>query len=134
MEELQDSTEALLMEGMRQLDEFRVHSPASCRAADAPRLAVPRPLGARLRDLAPRGAGRVPGWRSVPTTVRSALRRVRPHRPDHRREAAHASSTSGYLIARADLDRLAAAARAPARLRSARVRPSAAPPTQLPPR
>jgi hypothetical protein len=51
MEEIQESTEALLMEGMRQLDEVMRVMP------DAPppntRLAVPTPLAGRLRDLSP---------------------------------------------------------------------------------
>ncbi len=51
LEELQDSTEGLLMEGMRQLDEYNMHlqrlpSPSAT-------LAVPRPLEAKLRDLGP---------------------------------------------------------------------------------
>ena len=51
MEELQDSTEALLMEGMRQLDEFRELSPKLPPLQAA--VSVPTPLGPRLRDLAP---------------------------------------------------------------------------------
>lgn len=51
MEEISESTEALLMEGMRQLDEIRRVD------ADAPppgsNLAVPTPLAGRLRDLKP---------------------------------------------------------------------------------
>ena len=51
LEELQDSTEGLLMEGMRQLDEFRMvieklPPPTS-------RLTMPRPLEPKLRDLGP---------------------------------------------------------------------------------
>jgi hypothetical protein len=51
IEEITESTEALLMEGMRQLDEVKrieadVPSPGS-------RLAVPTPLAGRLRDLPP---------------------------------------------------------------------------------
>ncbi len=51
MEELQESTEGLLMEGMRQLDEFnqirdRLPPPNSA-------LAVPTPLAGKLRDLSP---------------------------------------------------------------------------------
>ncbi|GAB4519164.1 MAG: hypothetical protein Tsb0020_37720 [Haliangiales bacterium] len=51
MEEVQESTEALLMEGVRLLDEFRQlesHLPAMESA-----LAVPTPLAGRLRDLTP---------------------------------------------------------------------------------
>jgi pSer/pThr/pTyr-binding forkhead associated (FHA) protein len=51
MEELQDSTEALLMEGMRQLDEFKELSPKLPPLSAI--VSVPRPLGPRLRDLAP---------------------------------------------------------------------------------
>jgi hypothetical protein len=51
LEELQDSTEGLLMEGMRQLDEFRELAP-KLPPANAP-LSVPRPLVAKLRDLKP---------------------------------------------------------------------------------
>ena len=51
MEELQDSTEALLMEGMRQLDEFRELSP-KLPPPEAP-VSVPSPLAPRLRDLTP---------------------------------------------------------------------------------
>jgi hypothetical protein len=51
MEEISESTEALLMEGVRQLDEFRNlqrHLPP----LGSP-LAVPTPLAGRLRDLTP---------------------------------------------------------------------------------
>jgi pSer/pThr/pTyr-binding forkhead associated (FHA) protein len=51
LEELQDSTEGLLMEGMRQLDEYRAISdklPALTAG-----LSVPRPLEPKLRDLTP---------------------------------------------------------------------------------
>jgi FOG: FHA domain len=51
MEELQDSTEALLMEGMRQLDEFKELSPKLPPLTAE--VSVPTPLGPRLRDLAP---------------------------------------------------------------------------------
>jgi pSer/pThr/pTyr-binding forkhead associated (FHA) protein len=51
MEELQDSTEALLMEGMRQLDEFKELSPKLPPLAAE--VSVPTPLGPRLRDLSP---------------------------------------------------------------------------------
>jgi pSer/pThr/pTyr-binding forkhead associated (FHA) protein len=51
MEELQDSTEALLMEGMRQLDEFKELSPKLPPLEAV--VSVPTPLGPRLRDLAP---------------------------------------------------------------------------------
>jgi hypothetical protein len=51
IEEISESTEALLMEGMRQLDEIRRVE------ADLPppgsNLAVPTPLAGRLRDLKP---------------------------------------------------------------------------------
>jgi hypothetical protein len=50
-EELEESTEALLMEGMRQLDEYRVHLDKLPPLSAA--LAVPRPLEPKLRDLAP---------------------------------------------------------------------------------
>jgi len=51
MEEIQESTEGLLMEGMRQLDEFnqlrdRLPPPNSA-------LAVPTPLAGKLRELSP---------------------------------------------------------------------------------
>jgi pSer/pThr/pTyr-binding forkhead associated (FHA) protein len=51
MEELQDSTEALLMEGMRQLDEFKELSP-KLPPLDAA-VSVPKPLVPRLRELTP---------------------------------------------------------------------------------
>lgn len=51
MEEVQESTEALLMEGVRLLDEFRQIAP-SLPALDSA-LAVPTPLAGRLRDLTP---------------------------------------------------------------------------------
>jgi pSer/pThr/pTyr-binding forkhead associated (FHA) protein len=51
LEELQDSTEGLLMEGMRQLDEYNVH--ADKLPAQTASLAVPHPLEAKLRDLGP---------------------------------------------------------------------------------
>src|SRR5262245_41021477 len=47
MEELTDSTEALLMEGMRQIDEIRRINPPDFQS----RLAVPTPLAGKLRDL-----------------------------------------------------------------------------------
>jgi hypothetical protein len=51
MEEVQESTEALLMEGVRLLDEYR-QIEASVPPVDAA-LAVPTPLAGRLRDLSP---------------------------------------------------------------------------------
>jgi len=51
MEELQDSTEGLLMEGMRQLDEFRELS--SKLPPFEAIVSIPRPLGPKLRDLKP---------------------------------------------------------------------------------
>jgi pSer/pThr/pTyr-binding forkhead associated (FHA) protein len=51
MEEIQDSTEGLLMEGMRQLDEFRELS-AKLPPFEAI-VSIPRPLGPRLRELKP---------------------------------------------------------------------------------
>jgi pSer/pThr/pTyr-binding forkhead associated (FHA) protein len=51
LEEIQDSTEALLMEGMRQLDEFRALAP-KMPALNA-KVLVPRPLMPKLRDLKP---------------------------------------------------------------------------------
>ena len=50
-EEMSDSIEALLMEGMRQLDEFTVIT-SELPAANAP-ISAPRPLTAPLRDLNP---------------------------------------------------------------------------------
>jgi hypothetical protein len=50
MEEIQESTEALLMEGVRQLDEIRRVDGGLPPSA---RLAVPTPLAGRLRDLSP---------------------------------------------------------------------------------
>jgi hypothetical protein len=49
MEELSESTEGLLMEGVRQLDEFRQIEP-KLPPTQSP-LAVPTPLAGRLRDL-----------------------------------------------------------------------------------
>jgi FOG: FHA domain len=51
MEELQDSTEALLMDGMRQLDEFKELSPKLPPLVAE--VSVPTPLAPRLRDLSP---------------------------------------------------------------------------------
>jgi pSer/pThr/pTyr-binding forkhead associated (FHA) protein len=51
IEELQDSTEALLMEGMRQLDEFKELSP-KLPPVEAT-VSVPSPLAPRLRELTP---------------------------------------------------------------------------------
>jgi len=51
LEEIQDSTEALLMEGMRQLDEFRALAP-KMPPLNA-KITVPRPLMPKLRDLKP---------------------------------------------------------------------------------
>ena len=51
LEELQDSTEGLLMEGMRQLDEFKMLSEKL--PALTATLTIPRPLEPKLRDLSP---------------------------------------------------------------------------------
>jgi hypothetical protein len=51
LEEIEDSTEALLMEGMRQLDEYRVQL-EKLPAFSSP-VGVPRPLKPRLRELGP---------------------------------------------------------------------------------
>jgi len=51
MEEIQESTEALLMEGVRQLDEMRQLESKLPAASSS--LAVPTPLAGRLRDLSP---------------------------------------------------------------------------------
>jgi len=51
MEEMQESTEALLMEGMRQLDELR-NLDGKLPPPDSA-LAVPTPLAGKLRDLTP---------------------------------------------------------------------------------
>jgi hypothetical protein len=51
LEELSDSTEGLLMEGMRQLDEYRVHAEKLPPVTST--LAIPHPLEAKLRDLSP---------------------------------------------------------------------------------
>ena len=51
LEELQDSTEGLLMEGMRQLDEYRMH--AERLPSPTATLAVPHPLESKLRNLGP---------------------------------------------------------------------------------
>ncbi|MEZ4365129.1 MAG: DUF4388 domain-containing protein [Kofleriaceae bacterium] len=51
MEEMQDSTEGLLMEGMRQLDEFRELQRKLPPMTSA--LAVPTPLAGKLRELSP---------------------------------------------------------------------------------
>jgi pSer/pThr/pTyr-binding forkhead associated (FHA) protein len=51
LEELDDSTEALLMDGMRQLDEYRVQIEKLPPMSAA--LGVPRPLEPKLRDLGP---------------------------------------------------------------------------------
>jgi pSer/pThr/pTyr-binding forkhead associated (FHA) protein len=51
LEEIQDSTEALLMEGMRQLDEFRRIEGELPQRTEA--LGVASPLTAALRDLQP---------------------------------------------------------------------------------
>jgi pSer/pThr/pTyr-binding forkhead associated (FHA) protein len=51
LEEIQDSTEGLLMEGMRQLDEFRELQPKLPPLTA--KVSVPRPLLPRLRELKP---------------------------------------------------------------------------------
>jgi hypothetical protein len=50
-EEMDDSTEALLMEGMRQLDEYRVQ--LEKLPAFTASISVPRPLKSKLRELTP---------------------------------------------------------------------------------
>jgi len=51
LEEIQDSTEGLLMEGMRQLDEYSMHVEKLPPPNAA--LAIPHPLESKLRDLGP---------------------------------------------------------------------------------
>jgi pSer/pThr/pTyr-binding forkhead associated (FHA) protein len=51
LEELQDSTEGLLMEGMRQLDEHRMLSEKLPPLTAS--ITIPRPLEPKLRDLGP---------------------------------------------------------------------------------
>ena len=51
MEEIQESAEALLMEGVRQLDEFQ-NLKKKLPPLGSP-LAVPTPLAGKLRDLSP---------------------------------------------------------------------------------
>jgi len=51
MDELSDSTEGLLMEGMRQLDEYRMLTEKLPPPSAA--LAIPHPLESKLRDLGP---------------------------------------------------------------------------------
>jgi pSer/pThr/pTyr-binding forkhead associated (FHA) protein len=51
LEELQDSTEGLLMEGMRQLDEYQMMSQKLPPLTAS--ISIPRPLEPKLRDLAP---------------------------------------------------------------------------------
>ena len=51
LEELQDSTEGLLMEGMRQLDEHRMLSEKLPPITAS--ITIPRPLEPKLRDLGP---------------------------------------------------------------------------------
>jgi hypothetical protein len=51
MEEIQESTEALLMEGVRQIDEFR-NMQSQLPDPQSP-LAVPTPVAGKLRDLSP---------------------------------------------------------------------------------
>jgi pSer/pThr/pTyr-binding forkhead associated (FHA) protein len=51
LEELQDSTEGLLMEGMRQLDEYQMMSQKLPPLTAT--ISIPRPLEPKLRDLAP---------------------------------------------------------------------------------
>jgi len=51
LEELQDSTEGLLMEGMRQLDEHRMLSEKLHPMTAS--ISIPRPLEPKLRDLGP---------------------------------------------------------------------------------
>jgi Domain of unknown function (DUF4388)/FHA domain len=69
-EELSDSIEALLMEGMRQLDEFRVIT-SELPPANAP-VSVARPLGVKLRDLGPEELD-VLQLALVPTTAQAIL-------------------------------------------------------------
>ncbi len=84
LEELQDSTEGLLMEGMRQLDEHRMLSeklpPLTAR------ITIPRPLEPKLRDLGARGARRLPD-RAQRRHAAHAVRRELAHRPHRRGEA-----------------------------------------------
>jgi pSer/pThr/pTyr-binding forkhead associated (FHA) protein len=51
LEELQDSTEGLLMEGMRQLDEYQMVSQKLPPVTAT--VTIPRPLEPKLRDLSP---------------------------------------------------------------------------------
>jgi hypothetical protein len=51
LEELQDSTEGLLMEGMRQLDEYQVVAQKLPPLTAS--ITIPRPLEPKLRELGP---------------------------------------------------------------------------------
>ena len=56
MDEIQESTEGLLMEGVRQLDEFR-NLQKQLPPLGSP-LAVPTPLAGKLRELTPASSTR----------------------------------------------------------------------------
>ena len=87
LEEMQDSTEGLLMEGMRQLDEYQVQLEKLPPLASP--LARPAPAEPKLRELSPRGAGRLPGGAGGEDR-RGAVRPVVADRPRDRGEAGHA--------------------------------------------
>jgi hypothetical protein len=76
MEEIQDSTEGLLMEGMRQLDEFRELS-AKLPPFEAI-VSIPRPLEQRLRELKPQELDLMQPRSTKPRSSRSSTRARRP--------------------------------------------------------
>ena len=85
LEEMEDSTEALLMEGMRQLDEYQRAAREAARRSSSP-IGVPRPLKAQAARAVARGAGRVPGGAGGQDR-RRALRPVAADRPRDRRRS-----------------------------------------------
>ena len=95
LEELQDSTEGLLMEGMRQLDEYRVMIEKLPPLRDD--AGGPAPARAQAARARSRGAGHLPGRARRGHGARD-VRRVR--RPDLTiAEKAKALLDKGYLVA-----------------------------------
>ena len=97
LEEMEESTEGLLMEGMRQLDEYRV-PPRSCPPLSAP-IGVPRPLEAA--SCATSSPEELDVFQAA-LEVKTVARAVRPVVADRPRASPQKLVTlfeKGYLVA-----------------------------------
>ena len=82
---MQDSTEGLLMEGMRQLDEYNVQIEKLPPLSTS--LSIPRPLEPKLRELTPEELDVFQAALEGDTTIARPVRSIAADRPDAGREA-----------------------------------------------